>query len=46
MVARQGGAGLCEGGNEVDPMIGMNLFDKFLRFRGIANPSELDESNE
>jgi len=44
-----GGGGSGDGGSKADPIIGINLLNKFFKlqpskFRGTANPSELDES--
>ena len=48
MAAARGRGGLGDGGSKADPMVGINLLNKFLKlqpptFRGTANPSELDE---
>lgn len=48
MAATGGRGGSDNGGGKADPMVGINLLNKFLKlqpskFRGTANPSELDE---
>jgi len=48
MAATGGSGGSGDGGGNADPMVGINLLNKFLKlepskFRGITDPSELDE---
>jgi len=48
MAAIGGGGGSGDGGSKAGPMVKINLCNKFLKlqpwkFRGTANPSELDE---
>ena len=48
MVATGGGGGSGDGGDKVDPMVRISLFNKFVKlqppkFRGTVNPSELGE---
>jgi len=43
-----GGGRSDDGGSKADPMVGINLFNKFLKlqppnFKGTTNPSKLDE---
>ena len=48
MATTEGGDGSGDGGSKTDPIVGINLLNKFLKlqpskFRGIANPFELVE---
>ena len=48
MASIEGRSGSGDGGNKTDPMVGINLLNKFLKlqppkFRGTVNPAELDE---